>query len=232
MTKALLFDFDGTLADTAPGILLTMKETFKELGLPVPSDDAVKQTIGLQLVKGIQILGSSAKAEALGLPAGGAEPGRELMSDEEAAAAADVYRRFFPVFEITHITMFPGVVETLRELASRGIRMAICTSRGTDSLKRILTRHGLLDCFETFVTATDNLPGKPAPDMVLALLSRMGLSADEAIVVGDTTFDIGMGSGAGCRTIAVTYGNHSVEQLRSSAPTWIIDDFQEIPNLV
>lgn len=212
MIKAILFDFDGTLADTAPGILLTMKETFRELGLDIPSDDTIRRTIGLPLVKSVKILGG--------------------LSDEEAAAGAEVYRKFFPTFEITHISMFPGVEATLKELSERGIRMAICTSRGHDSLFRILNRHNLADCFEEVVTASDNLPSKPAPDMVLTLLERMGLDADEAIVVGDTTFDIGMGSGAGCRTVAVTYGNHTPEQLESASPTWMIDDFPSLAELV
>lgn len=207
-TKAFLFDFDGTLADTATGIILTMQETFRTMGLPVPKAEDVVATIGLPLVDCVRILGN--------LPA------------DEAARGADVYRSLFPTFELEHITIFPEVADTLGELRSRGIRMAICTSRGHDSLKRILSRNNLWDFFETAVTMSDNLAPKPAPDMVLTLLERMGLDASEATVVGDTTFDIGMGSGAGCRTVAVTYGNHSREQLESAKPDFIIGRFSEI----
>ena len=212
MTKAILFDFDGTLADTAPGIVLTMKETFKELGLRVPRDEEIRQTIGLPLPDSIRLLGN--------------------FSDEDTERGVQTYRRLFSVFELTHITMFPEVAETIGELSGRGIRLAICTSRGENSLERILSRYGLWECFETAVTASDKLPSKPAPDMVLTLLERMGLEKDEVFVVGDTTFDIGMGNSAGCRTIAVTYGNHSGEQLALAHPTFMIDSFPEILKLV
>lgn len=209
--KAILFDFDGTLANTAPGIVCTMQETFKALGLPVPDEGAIRQTIGLPLWRGIQLLGH--------------------FSEAEAEQGADVYRQLFNRFELTHITIFPGVAETIKELADRGIRMAICTSRGRESLDSILGRYGLEKYFETCITNSDHLPAKPAPDMVLALLERMHLQQAEAIVVGDTTFDIEMGNRAGCQTVAVTYGNHTREQLMEVHPTWMVDTFNEILSL-
>jgi len=206
--KAILFDFDGTLADTAPGIVLTMQQTFKEMGLPIPEEKAVRQTIGLPLIQSVKVLGG--------------------FNDEDAQRAVDTYRSLFSTYEVTHITIFPEVKETLERFSAEGIRMAICTSRGTKSLESILGRHGLNPYFETKITASDNLPAKPAPDMVLALLERMHLSKDEVLVVGDTTFDIEMGNRAGCRTVAVTYGNHSREQLESAKPAKIINNFSEL----
>jgi len=208
MTKAFLFDFDGTLADTAKGIVLTMQETFRTMGLPVPEDAAIIKTIGLPLVKCLQMLGG--------------------LSDEDALRGTEIYRELFPTFELENITIFPEVADTLHELQSRGIRLAICTSRGHDSLKRILTRNGLWDCFETVVTATDNIAPKPAPDLVFALLDRMNLKSDDVFVVGDTTFDIQMGKAAGCRTVAVTYGNHTLAQLQAASPTHIITHFSTL----
>ena len=207
-TKAILLDFDGTLANTAPGIVLTMKRAFVEEGLPEPDEAAVRQTIGLPLPEAIRLLGG--------------------LDEAATARTTATYRRFFPECELTHITIFPEVAETLRELVGRGLRLAICTSRGRDSLEDILRIHGLLDCFETAVTASDALPSKPAPDMVLALLARLGLSASEALVVGDTTFDIEMGARAGCPTCAVTYGNHSAAQLAASRPTFTLSRFSSL----
>lgn len=200
--RAIFFDFDGTLADTAPGIVLTMQSTFHELGLPVPSEEAVRQTIGLPLGDALPLLGA---------------PAAEGMA---------VYQRLFPSCELTHISIFPEVQETLTRLKANGIRMAICTSRNKESLDSIVTRHGLEGFFETVVTGSDGIPAKPAPDMVLTLLRRMGIG--QALVVGDTTFDIGMGNAAGCPTCAVTYGNHSAEQLQTAHPTYIIDRFSQL----
>ena len=206
--KAILFDFDGTIADTAPGIVITMKETFRRMDLPIPSDEAVRQTIGLLLKDGIQKLGS--------------------LSDEDAARGLKVYRDIYPEYELPNISIFPGVADTLARLSDLGIRKAVCTSRGKGSLDIILSQNGLSDCFETCITESDHLTPKPAPDMALALMQRMGLSPDETLVVGDTTFDILMGSRAGCRTAAVTYGNHSLPQLLTASPTYVLDRFPDL----
>ena len=112
--------------------------------------------------------------------------------------------------------------------AERGIRMAIVTSRDRHSLDLILQNNGIDKYFETEVTVDDHLTPKPAPDMMLALLERMEIQADETLVVGDTTFDIEMGNRAGCKTCAVTWGNHSCELLQSARPDMIIDDLDSI----
>lgn len=206
--KAILFDFDGTLADTAPGIVNTMQETFKTMQLPVPTEEAIRQTIGLKLEEGVKVLGR--------------------FDDATAQKGAAIYRELFMKIELSKIQIFPEVKETLTILQQMGIRMAICTSRGLNSLNFILTANNMNDYFEEIITASANLPTKPAPDMVFELLKRMNLTANEVLVVGDTTFDIEMGHNAGCKTIAVTYGNHSTEILATSHPTYIIDHFNEL----
>lgn len=212
MTKAVFFDFDGTLADTAPGIVLTMQKVFEQLGLAVPTPEQVRQTIGLPLVDAVRQLGG--------------------FSPEEAEHGTAVYRQLFPVYEVGHVAVFPQVCQTLEQLSSQGIRMAICTSRTGVTLDLMVERFGINQYFETKVSCNDNLPPKPAPDMVLALLSRMGLEADEVLVVGDTTFDIEMGNRAGCRTVAVTYGNHSRERLLTANPTFVIDSMAQLLQII
>lgn len=212
MLKAIFFDFDGTLADTAPGIVLTMQKAFQQMGLPIPSDSDVRQTIGLPLLEAVRRLGHFSLAQA--------EQGVE------------VYRQLFPIYEVGHVSIFPEVLSTLKILHSKGLRHAICTSRTGVTLDLIMQRFGLAPYFETKLTCNDGCAPKPAPDMVLALLDRMGLKADEVLVVGDTTFDIEMGNRAGCRTVAVTYGNHSRQQLSAAQPTHIIDHFGQLADYV
>lgn len=208
--NTIIFDFDGTLADTAPGILATMRQTFVELGMPIPDDDAMRRTIGLPLVKALQEANNLSEADAL--------------------RANDMYRSLFESHELTNIRLFPQVAETLNALHDRGLRMAIATSRNAASLDLILGRYGIDALFEQRVTNSDHLAAKPAPDMVLTLLRRMGLQASQALVVGDTTFDIAMGSSAGCHTCAVTYGNHTREQLLAANPTYVIDNIEQLLN--
>lgn len=208
MIKAILFDFDGTLVNSAPGIVKTMEQVFTEMNVEVPTEEAMRATIGLPLRLALKELGH--------------------LDDKRADDATELYRALFPVYEVGYVTVFPDVTETLMSLKEKGIRMAVVTSRDTVSLKLIADRRELTPFFETYVTGADGFPPKPAPDMVLELLKRMKLKEDEVLVVGDTTFDIDMGNSAGCKTVAVTYGNHSRERLMDSNHTFVIDRFSKL----
>ena len=209
--KAIFFDFDGTIADTVNGILATMTATFKELNLPVPPQDAMKSTIGMLLGDALQQLGN--------------------LDDTQRVLAVKTYQRLFREVELPNTRIFPGVSQTLQQLRSQGIKMAIVTSRGVESLRLILTRNNILEYFDELVTRDNGFKPKPAPDMVNYLLQKMSLTPSDVLVVGDTTFDIDMGTAAGCKTCAVTYGNHSAERLATSKCDWMVGRFEEIANI-
>ena len=206
--KAIFFDFDGTIADTVNGILATMTATFKELNLPVPPQDAMKSTIGMLLGDALQQLGN--------------------LDDSQRVIAVKTYQRLFREVELPNTRIFPGVSQTLQTLKSRGVKMAIVTSRGIESLRLILTQNNILEYFDELVTRDNGFKPKPAPDMVNYLLKKMSLAPSDVLVVGDTTFDIDMGTAAGCKTCAVTYGNHSAERLATSKCDWMVGRFEEI----
>ena len=206
--KAIFFDFDGTIADTVNGILATMTATFKELNLPVPPQDAMKSTIGMLLGDALQQLGN--------------------LDDSQRVLAVKTYQRLFREVELPNTRIFPGVSQTLQTLKSRGVKMAIVTSRGIESLRLILTQNNILEYFDELVTRDNGFKPKPAPDMVNYLLQKMNLAPSDVLVVGDTTFDIDMGTAAGCKTCAVTYGNHSADRLATSKCDWMVGRFEEI----
>lgn len=208
---SIIFDFDGTLADTATEIVATMTSTFQAMGKPVPAEADMRRTIGMKLLFALKQLGG--------------------LSDEESIAATEYYKKVFLERGVNRVSLFPGVAETLSVLKARGLRMAIATSRNAPSLETIIANNGVSDCFETYVTNSDHLAPKPEPEMVLTLLDRMGVSADETLVVGDTTYDIEMGNRAGCRTCAVTYGNHDRATLATAGPTFTLDDFRDLVKL-
>ena len=209
--KAIFFDFDGTIADTVNGILATMTATFKELNLPIPPQDAMKSTIGMLLGDALQQLGN--------------------LDDTQRVLAVKTYQRLFREVELPNTRIFPGVSQTLQTLKSRGVKMAIVTSRGIESLRLILTQNNILEYFDELVTRDNGFKPKPAPDMVNFLLQKMNLAPSDVLVVGDTTFDIDMGAAAGCKTCAVTYGNHSAERLATSKCDWMVGRFDEIANI-
>lgn len=211
--RNVIFDFDGTLADTNSGIVLTFRRTLEELGIPCPADEVISATIGLPL--------RDCFTKAV--------PG---ITDAQADEAVVVYHRLFDGIAIPAVTAFPGVPEMLLELRRRGVRTAIATSRGRRSLTLIVGRLNLGDCFDCMFAAEDVTNHKPAPDTALLAMERLGCSAAGTLVVGDTTYDLMMGHSAGCDVCGVTWGNQSLQQLESADPEYIVDRMEDLLKLV
>ena len=210
-TKIIILDFDGTLADTAGVIIRTMQATIQELGLPARTDNQCAAMIGLRLAE---------------IPAA-LYPDHEIDGDLYAAT----YRRLFHIFNTDGaVELYPNVLETLKELKGRGLTLTIASSRSNASLTDYMKSLDLTDTITYILGAEDVKEGKPAPEPVIRTLKEFGFSPEEAIVVGDTVFDIKMGQNAGTRTCGVTYGNGSRESL--SEADWLIDDFSNLLELV
>lgn len=210
--RTIIFDFDGTIGDTASLIVQTMQQTMRHLGLPVSAREECLSTIGLPLAKCFTAI----------LP----------LTDEEGDRCAAVYRDLFERNAVrAGVQAFPHVDTTLRELHRRGLTLTIATSRQRPSLEDFLRQLGLLDLFSHIVTVNDVERAKPAPDMVLQTLAHLGVTAGEALVVGDAPYDILMGNAAGAATCAVTYGNGTRDELLAARPTHVIDDFAELLRL-
>lgn len=209
--KCVILDFDGTLGDTASVIVQTMQATIAELGLPPRSDEECVAMIGLRLIEIPQVL----------FP--------ECGDIGELYAAT--YRRLFYTFNTEEaVRLYPHVMSTLEELKRRGITLAIASSRSHASLAGYVEILGLRSLISCVLGADDVAEGKPSPEAVNRILATYRCEASEAIVVGDTTYDIQMGRNAGTWTCGVTYGNGSRESLADA--DWIIDDFAELLTLV
>ena len=205
--KIIILDFDGTLGDTASVIVQTMQATIKELNLPARSDKECAGMIGLRLVEIPPAL----------------FPGCNVDGDLYAAT----YRRLFRVFNTEGaVTFYPNVMETLTELKRRGKTLTIASSRSHSSLADYVENLGLSHIITFILGAEDVTDGKPAPEPVYKTLEKYGFKPEEALVVGDTVFDIDMGRNAGVRTCGVTYGNGSRESLSSA--DFLIDDFGQL----
>lgn len=204
-----IFDFDGTLGDTTGIILRTMGETFRAMGVPPLSEAQYRSVIGLPLEKCFSSL----------LP----------LNEKEEAEYAAAYRKVFDELdEEGAVALYPGVLQTIRELRERGVKIAIASSRHRHTLDRYVSNLGLLPYIEMTVGADDVTRAKPDPQPVNIILDRLNVPAREAVVVGDAPYDILMGRAAGCRTIAVTYGNGSEEALRAAGADFLADRFQDI----
>ena len=207
---AIIFDFDGTLADTRRGILDTAQEVLRRMGREPADEQALAATIGLPL------------RENFTRGAG--------FSETEADEAVAIYRSIFDEVAVPSITAFPGVEEVLSTLDARGIPMAVATSRGQRSLE-LLMHHLGLDRYippeRCFGVETVARP-KPAPDIIYVILGKLGVKPEETLVVGDTTFDIEMGKAAGCFTCGVSYGNQRAGQLAGASPDYLLDDLRKL----
>ena len=211
--KNILFDFDGTLADTHEGIIRTVQATLRQMGLPEAEPAAIAATIGLPLTECFRLAASVPEGRV-----------------DEAAA---IYRDIFPSLALDHITLFPGVLKTLGHLLALGTDMAIVSSRHHMSLDPLMTSLGVADYIPLSHAfgEDENLHPKPAPDLAAKALSALGMEAGQTLVVGDTVYDLLMGNAAGCHTCGVTYGNQSRGQILTAHPTHLIDHFADLLGL-
>jgi len=201
----VVFDFDGTLADTRAAIRETLARTLPEVGLPVTEEPELFRNVGLPLD---QVL------TELGIP-------RAQLPESVRR-----YRELFPRAEHT-IRLFPGVRECLLFLKDRGLRLAIASSRGEESLLRLVTLLSLHFDFEVVLGEEATLEKKPGPALVLLAARRLRLQPRELLVVGDTAHDVNMGKSAGARTCAVTFGHQHPDALRAAQPDLLLDSLAD-----
>ena len=212
--KLVIFDFDGTIADTRKSIVVSKQEMMKILGLEVKDDEACASVIGLPAEDGYRQL----------------YPG---ISDETLEDCVRVARDTFAKSKEEYPpTVFDGIREVLEELKKRGIKCSIASSRNNPSLREFLKSWGMTEYFEYILGADDTLNHKPDPEPVFKTLKDLNVDPDETIVVGDTAFDINMGKGAGIHTCAVTYGISKRAALEETGAEHIIDHINELLEII
>ena len=211
--KLIIFDFDGTLADTRQQIVETMQQTIQTLGLASRTNEQCASMIGLPLKQAFTDL----------IP----------MSDEMGDQCVDTYRRIFNTNNAAYIIpTFPNVIETLLQLSAKGYILTIASSRSRKSLLDFVHSMHLEEIFSYILGADDVTHAKPHPEPVLCTLKTFNCSPEEALVVGDMKYDIEMGLRAGTRTCGVTYGNGSLQELKEAGADFIVDDFEKILTLL
>ncbi len=211
--KLIIFDFDGTLADTYELIIKTNQAAMEAMDYPVRDEEAIRATIGLPLEAGIRALYPDLPEEAL-------------------PQWCATYRRVFDVYKTQYLpVLFPEVKETLEWLRDKGFVLTVASSRQSVSLNAFLRDLGILPCFR-YVLGADNVSrAKPDPEPVLKTLRDLGYLADETLVVGDMPVDIFMGARAGAKTVGVTYGNSSRAQLLEAGADFVLNHFSELQGL-
>ena len=215
LSKLIIFDFDGTIADTRELIISTNREVLRRMRYGgEPTDAQIVATIGLPLKDAILAICPD-------------------LTDEVMPEWMRLYREVLEELRERIIpTLFPGVAETLDLLASRGLRFTIASARGTVSLHSLVRDMGMAGRIAYILGAEDAPRAKPWPDPVLKTLEAMGTSASEAMVVGDMPVDIQMGRNACVATCGVTYGNSSRDKLKAAGADYVIDSFPELLDII
>ncbi len=202
----VIFDWDGTLADSTGKIVRCLAQASEKVGLPILANDEYANIIGLGLPEAILALYPKVD-----------QPLRTSMQK--------AYSEYF-IGDKEATVFFKGVNNGLRALKQRGFKLAVATGKSRRGLQRVLNEKSLLDFFDA-TRCADETQSKPSPLMLNEILAELGFKADDAIMVGDTSFDLEMASNAGMRSLAVDYGAHSIEMLRVCKPVGVVSDFDE-----
>ncbi|UAL42243.1 HAD-IA family hydrolase [Shewanella inventionis] len=196
----IIFDWDGTLMDTVGKIVSCMQSVAQELMLPVPTEQQVRDVIGLSLPNIMPIL---------------------FSQHHDHQQIIDCYRRHHLASDYP-TPLFEGVEELIKQLHEAGYLLAIATGKAREGLDRVLELTGLGQYFHASRCASD-AQSKPHPEMLHALLGYFDVAANKAIMVGDSIHDLTMANNAKMASIGVSYGAHNEVTLSTLKPLAIVD---------
>ena len=206
--KLLIFDWDGTLADSIGRIVTAMKVAAQRSQRSECDDEAIKGIIGLGLPEAILTLYPD-------------------MSAEQVIAFRQHYADVYIAMDAQPSPLFAGVMESLEAFRAQGYRLAVATGKARRGLDRVLKAHGWEQFFDV-TRAADETASKPDPLMLNQILAHCDVRPEQALMVGDASFDLLMARNAGIDSVAVSYGAQSIERLREFEPKLAINTFPEL----
>ena len=213
--RLVIFDCDGTLVDGQHMILSSMQQASEVCKIPYPGDEPVRRIVGLSLLEAITRV----------------YPDHTDNDHDMLHKAFIDHFQYLRTLDDQHEPLYDGIEETILKLVNNDVLLGVATGKSTRGLKNTLKNHGLEDHFVTLNTADDG-PGKPHPSMINVALSDTGVDRENAIMVGDTTYDMIMAEKAGVRSVGVTWGYHAEEELVATGANHIIHHISELMNLI
>lgn len=207
--ELLIFDWDGTLADSIGRIVECMQVAAAETGLVPRSDAQVRDIIGLGLPEAIAIL----------------HP--ELRSVAAIERFRRLYSEHYLRLEARPSPLFDGVRQSLARFRNAGFCLAVATGKSRRGLDRVLAGHGWERFFDV-TRCADETASKPDPLMLNEILAHCRVQPQRALMIGDAVFDLQMAARAGVDAVAVSYGAQPAERLRHHEPKLLIDRFEAL----
>lgn len=206
-TRAVLFDFDGTLADSFGAITASVNHVRAAYGLPPLPETTVREYVGLGLSQLME----------------------DLLPGVPAADAVARYREHHTAVMLGGTKLLPGVLDTLTALHQRGYRLALCSNKAVAFTRELVRHLGLAPLFDAVLGPEDaGGRGKPAPDMLLEALGRLGVSPKEAVYVGDMAVDVRAGRAAGLPVWLVPGPAVGRERPADAGPDRILPAFSDL----
>lgn len=212
----IVFDCDGTLADSQHMIVEAMRLAFQNEGLAAPARPAILRTIGLSLTEALQILAADQYPDK-----------RNLLARSYREWCLTLRRQ--PNAEEP---LFPGAASLLFKLAAEeNLLLGIATGKSSRGVARFIEQNGLKGLFATIQTA-DNAPSKPHPAMLLQAMAETGTAPEATVMIGDTSHDMIMAACANVAGIGVSWGYHSAGDLQRAGAKTVVNSFAALEGLL
>ena len=209
--KLVVFDVDGTLVDSREVLKAASDAAFQQFGREPPPYDAVRQIVGLSLKEGLARLAPDATLAQI-----------EQLFDIFRDSFGELHRQ--PGFVEP---LYEGASDLLAWLRGAGWRIAMATGKSRRGVDTIIAMHRWADLFDSTHCADDG-PGKPHPAMLIEAMRALDAAPADTVMVGDTSFDMQMARAAGVRSIGVTWGFHTREEIEQGGADCIVDSFEAL----
>lgn len=202
--KVVIFDWDGTVVDSVEHIASSLHGAATELGFPAREMEAYRDIIGLGIIEALQKL----------------YPGLDM---DDINAIREGYARYFFSQQTTPQNIFPGIETLLTDLGVAAEGLAVATGKSRRGMDRALESTGLGPRF-AITRCADETRSKPDPTMLREIVAHFGIAAEDAVMIGDTVYDMEMAQRVGMPAIGVEWGVHQRDRLAAFSPAAIVSD--------
>lgn len=208
--KNIIFDFDGTLANSKQCSIVATQKAFKDLKLNIPSVEIIEHYMGIPIEVSFKKMA-----------------GRDL-SEDLFVRLLQTFRSHYKGLENTLLEVFPYIPEILKQMVDGEKLLFVVSSKKTDVLKRNLESLGINKFFKDIIGSDKVSHYKPHPDGILKIIDLYELNKAETVMIGDAIFDLQMAKAAGVSSCGVTWGSHRRDQLSKEKPTHLIDNVRQL----